>query len=49
LLTTYIEALGRHGQNDEAEELKPLLQDLKNNFIQLVPVKEQADPSVSTE
>ncbi len=49
LLTTYIEALLRHGQNDEAEELKPLLKDLKSNFIQLVPVKEQADPSVSTE
>ncbi|MBD1379668.1 glutamate synthase-related protein [Metabacillus arenae] len=49
LLSIYIDALEQSGQTDEADELKPILNEVENHFIQLVPQKEQADPSVSTE
>ncbi|MBS2967979.1 glutamate synthase [Metabacillus sp. KIGAM252] len=49
LLGVYIAALEEHGQQAEAEELKPLLDNPAQHFLQLVPAKEQADPSVSTE
>ncbi|MRX73755.1 glutamate synthase [Bacillus lacus] len=49
LLSTYISALNASGQNEEAAELQPLLHNLKNSFFQIMPVKQQADPSVSTE
>lgn len=49
LLTQYIELLEKDGQVDEAANLKALLENPEENFIQISPVKEQADPSVSTE
>ncbi|PQD94732.1 glutamate synthase [Pradoshia eiseniae] len=49
LLTRYIDVLGQSGQSEEAEELALLLENPAQNFIQVVPVKEHADPSVSTE
>ncbi|MFC0273808.1 glutamate synthase-related protein [Metabacillus herbersteinensis] len=49
LLTSYIATLKQHQQKSEAEEIEQLLQNLEANFLQLVPQKEQADPSVSTE
>jgi glutamate synthase (NADPH) large chain len=49
LLSKYIELLTTNGQSDEASEIKVLLENIEENFYQVVPVKEQADPSVSTE
>jgi glutamate synthase (NADPH/NADH) large chain len=41
--------LAEQGQTEEATSLDKLLVDLENHFLQIIPVKEQADPSVSTE
>jgi glutamate synthase (NADPH) large chain len=49
LLNKYIELLTTNGQSAEASEIKELLENVEENFYQVVPVKEQADPSVSTE
>jgi glutamate synthase (NADPH) large chain len=49
LLSTYIEGLLLQGQEEEAEKLKPLLNDPTQHFFQINPTKEQADPAVSTE
>lgn len=49
LLSKYMELLTTNGQNEEASEIKRLLANVDENFYQVVPVKEQADPSVSTE
>ncbi|MBU9720860.1 MULTISPECIES: glutamate synthase-related protein [Bacillaceae] len=49
LLTIYHNELKEHGQADEAAFVAELLQDPKQNFLQVIPVKEQADPAVSTE
>ncbi|WP_394237931.1 glutamate synthase-related protein [Niallia oryzisoli] len=49
LLGQYSEMLANQGQMEEADLLKQLLEDPENHFLQIVPVKEQADPSVSTE
>lgn len=49
LLTQYIELLQNDGQTTEADQLQTLLQNPEEHFIQILPVKEQADPSVSTE
>lgn len=49
LLGQYISMLQAQGQQDEASELALLLENLEQHFLQVVPVKEQADPSVSTE
>lgn len=49
LLTAYIETLKKHGQKEEALSLEKLLTEPEMHFFQLIPVKEQADPSVSTE
>ncbi|WP_026693437.1 glutamate synthase-related protein [Peribacillus kribbensis] len=49
LLGQYIALLAQQEQYREAEELKSLLDAPEKNFIQIQPVKEQADPSVSTE
>jgi glutamate synthase (NADPH) large chain len=49
LLSIYIKLLVENGQIEEADKLQPLLEDLDNHFLQVVPVKEQADPSLSTE
>ncbi|MEK5109498.1 glutamate synthase-related protein [Cytobacillus sp. FSL K6-0129] len=49
LLEKYINLLMDQNQEEEAIGLKALLSDLSSHFLQVVPVKEQADPSVSTE
>ena len=49
LLTKYIDALQEHDQFEEITELKGLLANPDQNFLQVIPAKEQADPSVSTE
>jgi glutamate synthase (NADPH) large chain len=49
LLNKYIQIIVGNGQTKEAEKLGILLEDLNKHFLQVVPVKEQADPSVSTE
>jgi glutamate synthase (NADPH) large chain len=49
LLGQYIQVLKEQGQSEEASSLALLLENLGENFVQVVPVKEQADPSVSTE
>ncbi|WP_111646342.1 glutamate synthase-related protein [Paranoxybacillus vitaminiphilus] len=49
LLSKYIELLIEHEQYEEAESLKPLLEKPEEHFFQVIPIKEQADPSVSTE
>ncbi|GGJ60983.1 glutamate synthase (NADPH/NADH) large chain [Anoxybacillus voinovskiensis] len=49
LLSTYISLLIEHEQIEEAESLKPLLEKPEEHFFQVIPSKEQADPSVSTE
>ena len=49
LLGKYVSLLKEQGQIDEADSLEQLLQEPSDHFVQIVPVKEQADPSVSTE
>ncbi len=49
LLSQYIELLQKDGQPDEVNQLQALLQNPEEHFVQILPVKEQADPSVSTE
>jgi glutamate synthase (NADPH/NADH) large chain len=49
LLTSYIEVLKEHQQFEEVAYLQPLLENPEENFLQVVPMKEQADPAVSTE
>lgn len=49
LLGQYTDLLANDGQLEEANQLRSLLSDPENHFIQIIPVKEQADPSVSTE
>jgi glutamate synthase (NADPH) large chain len=49
LLTTYTELLDNDGQKEEASQLRELLKNPEDHFLQIVPVKEQADPAVSTE
>ncbi|MFA9559225.1 glutamate synthase-related protein [Evansella sp. AB-rgal1] len=49
LLTTYLTDLKNQGQDEEVAVIEELLKDPAANFLQVVPEKEQADPSVSTE
>ena len=49
LLGKYTALLKDHGQTEEAASLEALLQKPEEHFLQVVPVKEQADPAVSTE
>ena len=49
LLGQYVALLKDQGQEEEAASLGALLHNPGNHFLQVVPVKEQADPSVSTE
>jgi glutamate synthase (NADPH) large chain len=48
LLSNYIKVLETE-QPEEAENLKKLLDSPSEHFLQVIPSKEQADPSVSTE
>ncbi|TCN18812.1 glutamate synthase-related protein [Mesobacillus foraminis] len=49
MLGQYLELMRRNGQDIEAAMLGDLLANPEDHFLQVVPVKEQADPSVSTE
>ncbi|RSK26156.1 glutamate synthase [Bacillus sp. HMF5848] len=49
LLTKYKQALMTTDQHEEVQEIERLLADPGAHFYQVVPTKEQADPSVSTE
>ncbi|GAM15984.1 glutamate synthase [NADPH] large chain [Mesobacillus selenatarsenatis SF-1] len=49
LLANYIQMVKNHGQESEAADLALLLEHPEDHFVQIVPVKEQADPAVSTE
>ncbi|SDY34548.1 glutamate synthase (NADPH/NADH) large chain [Evansella caseinilytica] len=49
LLTVYYNELVAQGQTEEAVVIENFLNDPAANFRQVVPVKQQADPSVSTE
>ncbi len=49
LLIDYIRVLTEHEQYDEVNVISALLDDLENNFVEINPAKEQADPSISTE
>lgn len=49
LLGQYIKLLAKDGQTEEANQLQSLLENPAEHFVQILPVKEQADPSVSTE
>lgn len=49
LLTAYAQVLKDHTQWEEVSYIESLLQNPEEHFLQVVPVKEQADPAVSTE
>ncbi|PEZ08662.1 glutamate synthase [Bacillus sp. AFS018417] len=49
LLSDYLRVLKEHEQYEEVALLSPLLIDLDSHFYEVIPAKEQADPSVSTE
>ncbi|MCM3764817.1 glutamate synthase-related protein [Neobacillus niacini] len=49
LLTKYSDLLEQNGQSHEAYQLRRLLAAPEQHFVQISPVKEQADPAVSTE
>ncbi|MEH7515314.1 glutamate synthase-related protein [Gottfriedia acidiceleris] len=49
LLVKYLSLLTQHNQHDEAVFVQSLIDDIEQNFLQIKPKKEQADPSVSTE
>jgi glutamate synthase (NADPH/NADH) large chain len=49
LLTAYIEELLASGQHDKANHVLELKNSCEQHFVQIVPVKQQADPAVSTE
>ncbi|WP_248735961.1 glutamate synthase-related protein [Neobacillus rhizosphaerae] len=49
LLGKYTNLLEENGQGEEANQLRALLAAPEHHFVQVLPVKEQADPSVSTE
>ncbi len=49
LLLDYIRVLNEHEQYEEVALLTPLLDDMPQQFFEIIPKKEQADPSISTE
>jgi glutamate synthase (NADPH/NADH) large chain len=49
LLLDYIRVLTEHEQYEEVSIISSLLDDVTCNFLEVIPTKEQADPSVSTE
>ncbi|PGB02134.1 glutamate synthase-related protein [Bacillus toyonensis] len=49
LLLDYIRVLNEHEQYEEVSLLTPLLDDMQQQFFEIIPKKEQADPSISTE
>ncbi|WP_026089314.1 MULTISPECIES: glutamate synthase-related protein [Bacillus] len=49
LLTQYTTLLQEQGQESEAKKITELLLKAEDHFVQIVPTKEQTDPSISTE
>ncbi len=49
LLLDYIRVLNEHEQYEEVALLTPLFDDMQQQFFEIIPKKEQADPSISTE
>ncbi|WP_088043506.1 glutamate synthase-related protein [Bacillus sp. EAC] len=49
LLEKYKSLLSFHNQKEEAHFIQQLIENIQENFLQIRPKKEQADPSVSTE
>ncbi|MBO8173394.1 MAG: glutamate synthase [Bacillaceae bacterium] len=49
LLNSYVEELKATGQHEKAAEVEALIPEAEKHFIMIIPVKNQADPSVSTE
>ncbi|MDM5186986.1 glutamate synthase-related protein [Bacillus sp. DX4.1] len=49
LLLDYIRVLNEHEQFEEVAFLTPLLDDIPLHFYEVIPKREQADPSISTE
>ncbi len=49
LLSKYASLLEEHGQSAEALHIQNLLSQPEQHFIQIVPIKQQADPAISTE
>jgi glutamate synthase (NADPH) large chain len=49
LLAGYAKELRATGQDEEAERVLELAADATSNFLMIVPLKVQADPSISTE
>ncbi|MGN6662778.1 MAG: glutamate synthase-related protein, partial [Solirubrobacterales bacterium] len=49
LLTGYAEELKATGQSEEAVRILDMAADATSNFLMIVPLKVQADPSISTE
>jgi glutamate synthase (NADPH/NADH) large chain len=49
LLSGYAEELRATGQDDEGDRMLSLAADATSNFLMVVPLKLQADPSISTE
>lgn len=49
LLAAYIEELLASGQHEKANQVLELKNSCEDHFVQIVPMKEQADPAVSTE
>ncbi|MBO9130955.1 glutamate synthase-related protein [Bacillus sp. 165] len=49
LLIDYIRILTEHEQYDEVNVISALLDDVEQHFVEINPIKEQADPSISTE
>jgi len=49
LLGAYIEELLASGQHEKANQILELKNTSEKHFVQIVPMKEQADPAVSTE
>jgi glutamate synthase (NADPH) large chain len=49
LLSGYASELRATGQDEEADRVSALADDATSNFLMIVPLKVQADPSISTE
>lgn len=49
LLSIYREVLNQSKQHGEADKINKLLQKVEQHFIQIIPVKQQTDSSISTE
>ncbi|MCF6094406.1 glutamate synthase-related protein [Microaerobacter geothermalis] len=49
LLTAYIEELKETHQYETADRIQQLLDEPEKHFLEIIPTKEQADPSISTE